>query len=110
MNSTVYNYFLDNYGYENAISEEKIALKKRFKNSSKKDLREELKILKLNNASINTIKYVGKSIRSRINKSPINIAIATDNDDDRTSVPAPLFFHLSTPFRVLPTLPTYWNV
>ena len=82
MNSTVYNYFLHNYGYEKAISEEKIALKERFKNSSKKDLKEELKILKLSNASINTIKYIAKSIRSRINKSPINIAIATDNDDE----------------------------
>ena len=66
MNSTVYNYSCDNYGYKNVISEEEIALKMRYKKLSKKDLKMKLKTLKMNNASINTIKYVAKQIRSRI--------------------------------------------
>ena len=49
---------------------------------SKKNLKKELKTLKLNNASINIIKYVAKEIRSRINKNPISITVATDNDDE----------------------------
>ena len=38
--------------------------------------------MKLNNASINIIKYVAKEIRSRINKNPISITVATDSDDE----------------------------
>ena len=34
INSTVYNYFRDNYGYKNTISEEEIALKERYINTS----------------------------------------------------------------------------
>ena len=81
-NSTVYNYFRDNYGYKNTISEEEINLKERYKNLSRKDLKKESKTLKLNNASINIIKYVAKEIRSRINKNPISIAVVTGNDDE----------------------------
>ena len=66
MNTTVCNYSRGNYGYKNVISEEEIALKMRYKNLSKKDLKMKLKTLKMNNASINTIKYVAKQIRSRI--------------------------------------------
>ena len=40
-NSIVYNYFRDNYGYKNKISEEQIALKERYKHFSKKDLKKE---------------------------------------------------------------------
>ena len=69
MNSIVYNYFRDNYGYKNTISEEEIALKERYKHFSKKDLKKELKTLKLNNASINIIKYVAKEIRLRLIKT-----------------------------------------
>ena len=36
----------------------------------------------MNNASINIIKYVAKKIRSRINKNPISITVATENDDE----------------------------
>ena len=68
MNSTAYNYFCDNYGYKNTISEEEIILKERYKIFSIKDLKKELKSLRLNNASINILKYVAKEIRSRINK------------------------------------------
>ena len=79
MNSTVYNYFRDNYGYKNTISERDIkTLWKGYKNFSKK----ELKTSNLKNASINIIKYAAKEIRSRINKNPISIAVATDNDDE----------------------------
>ena len=35
----------------------------------------------MNNASINIIKDVAKEIRSRINKNPISITVATNNDD-----------------------------
>ena len=49
--------------------------------TSKKDFKKELKTLKLNNASINMIKYVAKEIRSRINKNSISITVATDNDN-----------------------------
>ena len=73
--------------------------------------------MKLNNAPINIIKYVAKEIRSRINKNPISITVATDNDDEisknfwatpkKSLDPAALFFHLSTLFRVLPILPTH---
>ena len=42
-------------------------LKERYKNFFKKDLKKEIKTFKLNNASINIIKYVAKEIRSRIN-------------------------------------------
>ena len=38
--------------------------------------------MKLNDASINTIKYVAKQIRSRINKNLMCITVATDNDDE----------------------------
>ena len=62
--------------------EKKITLKERYKQLSKKDLKKELKTLKLNNASVNIIKYGAKQIRSRINKTPIRITIATDNNDD----------------------------
>ena len=68
----------------------------------------------MSNVSINIIKYVAKEIRPRINKNPISITAATDNDDEisrnfwgyakKFSDPAPLFFHLSAPFRVLLTL------
>ena len=68
MNSTAYNYFCDNYGYKNTISEKEIILKERYKIFSIKDLKKELKSLRLNNASINILKYVAKEIRSRINK------------------------------------------
>ena len=57
-------------------------LKERYKNFFKKDLKKEIKTFKLNNASINIIKYVAKEIRSRINKNPISITVATDNDDE----------------------------
>ena len=56
----------------------KKSLWKGYKNFSKK----ELKTSKLKNASINIIKYAAKEIRSRINKNPISIAVATDNDDE----------------------------
>ena len=59
-----------------------IALKERYKHFSKKDLKKELKTLKLNNASINIVKYVAKELRSRINKNPISITVATDNNDE----------------------------
>ena len=36
--------------------------------------------MKLNNSSINIIKYVAKKIRSRINKNLINITVATGSD------------------------------
>ena len=36
----------------------------------------------MNNGSINILKYVAKEIRSRINKNPISITVATDNDDE----------------------------
>ena len=68
MNSTVYNYFCDNYGFKNTILEEEIALKERCKQFCKKDLKG-IKTLKLNNAAINIIKYVAKEIRSRNNKN-----------------------------------------
>ena len=120
MNPTIYNYFRNNYGCKSTISEEEIALKERYKHFSKKDLKKELKTLKLNNASINIIKYIAKEIRSRINKNPINITVATGNHYEidrnfwgyakKSSDPAALFFHLSTLFRVLPTLPTHLNV
>ena len=55
INSIVYNYFRDNYGYKNTISEEEIALKERYKHFSKKDLKKELKILRLNNTSTSII-------------------------------------------------------
>ena len=38
--------------------------------------------MKLNDVSINIIKYVAKEIRSRINKNLISITIATDNNDE----------------------------
>ena len=38
--------------------------------------------MKLSNAFINIIKYVAKEIRSRINKNPISMTVATDNDDE----------------------------
>ena len=79
VNSTAYNYFRDNYGYKNIISEEEIALKKRYKHFFKK---KELKALKLDNVSINVIKYVTKEIISGVNKNPVSITIATDNDDE----------------------------
>ena len=56
MNSIVYNYFRDNFGYKNTISEEEIAFKERYKHFSKKDLKKELKNLKLRSTSINIIK------------------------------------------------------
>ena len=56
MNSIVYNYFRDNFGYKNTISEEEIALKERYKHFSKKDLKKESKTLKLRSTSINIIK------------------------------------------------------
>ena len=62
INSSVHDYFRDNYGYKNTILEKEIALKERYKHLSKKDLKKELKTLKLNNASINIIKYVAKQI------------------------------------------------
>ena len=82
INSTVYNYFRDNYW----LQKHNIGRRNRFereiyKHFSKKDLKKELKTLKLNNASVNIIKYVAKEIRSRINKNPISIPVATDNDD-----------------------------
>ena len=82
MNSTVYNYLRDNYVYKNTISEEEIALKGRYKYFSKKDLKKALKTLRLNIASANIIKYVAKETRSRINKNPISITVATDNDNE----------------------------
>ena len=57
-------------------------LKERYKNFFKKDLKKEIKTFKLNNASINIIKYVAKEIRSRINKNPISITGAADNNDE----------------------------
>ena len=97
-NSTEYNYLRDNYDYKYFILEEETALKENYKIFSKKDLKKELKTLKLNNSSINTvnhvaasklnntsintIKYVAKQIRSRINKNLINIAVATDNNGE----------------------------
>ena len=57
-------------------------MKERYKHFPKKDLKKELKTLKINNGSINIIKYVAKEIRSRINKNPISITVATDNDDE----------------------------
>ena len=50
--------------------------------SLSKILKKELKTLKLTNASISIIKYVAKQIRTSINKNPISISIATDNDDE----------------------------
>ena len=62
----------------------------------------------MSNVSINIIKYVAKEIRSRINKNPISITVATDNDDEISrNFWAPLFFHLLAPFRVLLTLSTH---
>ena len=40
-NSTSYNYFCDNYGYKNTISEEEVILKERYKIFSIKDLKKE---------------------------------------------------------------------
>ena len=82
MKSTVYNYFRDTYGYKDTISNEEIALKETYKHFSKKDLKKELKTLKLDNVSINIIKYAATEIRSRINKNPISITVVTDNDDE----------------------------
>ena len=38
--------------------------------------------MKLNKASFNIIKYVAKEIRSRINKNPISITVASDSNDE----------------------------
>ena len=81
MNSTLYDYLRDNYGYKNNIGRGN-RFEGEIKTLLKKDLKKELKNLKLNNASINIIKYVAKGIRSRINKTPISITVATDNDDE----------------------------
>ena len=77
-----------------------------------KDLKKELKTLKLNNSSINIIKYAAKQIRSSVDKNPISITVATDNDGEKYANnfwfyakkvfrPGTLFFHLSMQFRVL---------
>ena len=39
MNSTVYNYFRDNYGYKSTLLVQEIALKERYKQFSEKDLK-----------------------------------------------------------------------
>ena len=105
MNSTAYNYFCDNYGYKNTISEEEIILK---------ELKKELKNLKSNNASINIIKYVAKEIRSGINRNLISINVGADNDDEisrnfwgyakKVSRPGT---SLLPSFDVVPTVPTH---
>ena len=114
MNSTAYNYFCDNYGYKNTISEEAIILKERYKIFSMKDLKKELKNLKSNNASINIIKYVAKEIRSGINRNLISINVGADNDDEisrnfwgyakKVSRPGT---SLLPSFDVVPTVPTH---
>ena len=76
MNSTVYNYFRHNYGYKNTTPVEEIALKERYKHISKKNLKKQLKTLKLNNASINIINYVANEIRSRVKHVPLPTYLA----------------------------------
>ena len=82
MNSIFYNYFLESYGCKNAILQEEIDLKERYKNLSKNDLKKQSKALNYNNIFINTINYIAEKIRSIIVKYSTSIIVATDNDDE----------------------------
>ena len=80
MNETVYNYFRDNYGYKSGLSEEDIELRDKYKSFSNKELKAELKHLKSSNAPIKHIRYVSKSLRSKISKKSVDITVSSDND------------------------------
>jgi len=67
MNSTIYNYFYDNFGYsEDFISDE---LVNKYKDLTKKSLKSNLKFLKQSQASPNEIRYVSRLLRNRIRTS-----------------------------------------
>ena len=67
MNSTIYNYFYDNFGYsEDFISDE---LVNKYKDLTKKSLKSNLKFVKQSQASPNEIRYVLRLLRNRIRTS-----------------------------------------
>ena len=67
MNSTIYNYFHENFGYsDDFISDE---LVNKYKDLPKKSLKANLKFLKQSQASPNEIRYVSLLLRNRIRTS-----------------------------------------
>ena len=77
MNSTIYNYFHDNFGtLEDTIT---LGLFAKYNDMSKKELKSNLHQLKTSRANPLEIKYVAKLLRSKLKATPVTVS-PIDND------------------------------
>ena len=75
MNSTIYNYFAENYGTVETDNKKENDLLEKYGEFSVNNLKKELKKLKRSNSYLRTIKFVSKRIRSKLknnSEEPVN--------------------------------------
>ena len=75
MNSTIYNYFAENYGTVDTDNKKDNDLFENYGEFSVNNLTTELKKLKRSNSDLRTIKFVSKRIRSKLknnSEKPVN--------------------------------------
>ena len=79
MNSTIYNYFAENYGTVETDNKKDNDLLEKYGEFSVNNLKKEMKKLKRSNSDLRTIKFVSKSIRSKPknNSEGLSISIKT---------------------------------
>ena len=79
MNETIYDYFHDNFGHSEDFVNDQIIEK--YRDSSKRSLKTDLKYLKQSQAPISEIRYVARLLRQKISTSAVESMPEVDHDN-----------------------------
>ena len=108
-NETIYNYFRDNYGTVKNNKEKERKFNEKYKNSTKSQLKKQLKSLKNQSPSnVDEVRYVSKLLRSKITEANTQDQFAqkvylTDHDNEiKTNFWGYVKFYIEKPKRIIP--------
>ena len=110
-NETIYNYFRDNYGTVKNNKEKERKFNEKYKNSTKSQLKKQLKSLKNQSPNnIDEVRYVSKILRSKITEAKTQDQFAqkvysTDHDNEiKKNFWGYVKFYIEKPKRIIPNL------
>ena len=79
LNTTIYNYFAENFGYEERLPDDSLCNK--YDNYSIKDLKKALKELKSSNSDLAEIRYVSRLVRNKLKTKATNDNLSNNKDE-----------------------------
>ena len=110
-NETIYNYFRDNYGTVKNNKEKERKFNEKYKNSTKSQLKKQLKSLKNQSPNnIDEVRYVSKILRSKITEAKTQDQFAqkvysTDHDNEiKKNFWGYVKFYIEKPKRIIPNV------